>query len=227
MSMRGGERATAGADQVVLVRHAETQWSRDGRHTGRTDIPLTDCGRQAARALGRRLAGWHFELVLVSPSRRARATCELSGLGARAQVREELLEWDYGEYEGLTSAQIEAERANWSLWRDGCPGGESAAEVGARADRVIAELNAAEGAAAVFSHGHTLRVLGARWIALDPRDGGRLGLSTSAICVLGHEHGTPILARWNDAGASAPVSGRATGGRRGCEDRGPGSGTTF
>jgi probable phosphoglycerate mutase len=219
--------AGAAADQVVLVRHAETQWSRDGRHTGRTDIPLTDNGRHTARALGGRLAGWHFELVLVSPSSRARETCELSGLGAKAQLRKELLEWDYGEYEGLTSAQIDAERADWNLWRDGCPGGESAAEVGARADRVIAELNAVEGATAVFSHGHALRVLGARWIALDPLDGGRLGLSTGAICVLSHEHGTPILARWNDAGASAPVSGWATGGWRGCEDRGPGSGTTF
>ena len=183
--------------EVVLVRHAETEWSRDGRHTGRSDIPLTGRGRAAASALADRLSGWRFRLVLVSPLLRARETCELCGLGATAIVREDLHEWDYGEYEGLTTAQIQATRADWSLWRDGCPGGESAADVGARADRVLAELTAADGPVAVFSHGHMLRVLGARWIALDPAQGARLGLSTGAICVLGHERATQILARWN------------------------------
>ena len=189
----------AGASEIVLVRHAETEWSRDGRHTGRSDIPLTDRGRAAASALAERLGAWHFRLVLASPSLRARETRELSGLGAAAGVREDLREWDYGDYEGLTSAQIQATRADWSLWRDGCPGGESAAEVGARADRLIAELGTTEGPIAVFSHGHLLRVLGARWIGLAPEQGGRLGLSTGAICVLGYERATPILSRWNDA----------------------------
>jgi len=189
--------------EVVLVRHAQTEWSLSGRHTGRTDIPLTDDGRAAARVLGPRLREWRFERVLVSPLRRARETCELCGLGERAEVCESLHEWDYGDYEGLTSAEIHAQRADWSLWRDGCPGGESPAQVGARADRVIAELGDAHGAIAVFSHGHMLRVLGARWIELAPEHGARLGLSTAAISVLGYERETSILARWNDAGASS------------------------
>jgi broad specificity phosphatase PhoE len=189
-----------GTPAIVLVRHAETEWSRDGRHTGRTDIPLTDAGRAAASALAGRLAAWSFELVLVSPSLRARETCELCGLGAAAQTREDLLEWDYGDYDGLTTPQIQEQRAGWNLWRDGCPGGESAADVGARADRVIAELRTTGGRVAVFSHGHALRVLGARWIDLEPADGARLGLSPAAISVLGYERGTEILARWNDTG---------------------------
>jgi probable phosphoglycerate mutase len=182
---------------VLLVRHAETEWSRDGRHTGRTDIPLTDHGREVAGELAPQLDGLQLAAVLVSPSKRARETCELCGLGGQAQLRADLLEWDYGDYEGLTSAQIRQERPDWDLWRDGCPGGESPEQVGARADRVIAELSALEGAAAVFSHGHMLRVLGARWIELEPAGGGRLGLSTAAMCVLSHEHGRAIIDRWN------------------------------
>jgi broad specificity phosphatase PhoE len=193
--------AVAVEHEVVLVRHAETEWSSNGRHTGLTDIPLTAAGRAAASALEQRLGGRRFALVLVSPSRRARETCELCGLGAQAQVREDLHEWDYGDYEGLTTPQIRAERPDWVLWRDGSPGGESAADVGARADRVIAELATAQGEVAVFSHGHTLRVLGARWIALEAQSGARLGLSTGALCVLGREHGTAIIVRWNDTGA--------------------------
>jgi len=190
--------------EIVLVRHAETEWSRNGRHTGRTDLPLTDLGRAGARALAERLRGRDFDLVLVSPATRARETCELCGLGAEAQVREDLLEWDYGDYEGLTTPEIREQRPGWLLWRDGAPGGESAADIGARADRVIAELSALSGDAAVFSHGHMLRVLGARWIALGPESGARLGLSTAAICVLGHERETAVIARWNDAGAEPP-----------------------
>jgi broad specificity phosphatase PhoE len=186
-----------GAEDVLLVRHAETEWSRDGRHTGRTDIPLTDHGREVARALAPQLRELRLAAVLVSPSIRARETCELCGLGEQAQPREDLLEWDYGDYEGLTSAQIREQRPDWDLWRDGCPGGESPAQVGTRADSVIAELNGLEGAAAVFSHGHMLRVLGARWIELEPAGGGRLGLSTAAMCVLSHEHGRAIIDRWN------------------------------
>ncbi len=181
----------------MLVRHAETEWSASGRHTGRTDIPLTDCGRAAARALAPRLGEWRFALVLVSPLRRARETCELCGLGEIAQLREDLHEWDYGDYEGLTTAEIHAQRPSWSLWRDGCPGGESPEQVGARADRVIAEASAVHGALAVFSHGHMLRVLGARWIALAPAEGARLGLSPGAISVLSFERETSILALWN------------------------------
>jgi broad specificity phosphatase PhoE len=188
------------AHEVVLVRHAETEWSRDGRHTGRTDIPLTDDGRKVARAAGARLAGRRFQLVLVSPLRRARETCALFGLDCDARTCEELLEWDYGEYEGLTTAQIDAMRPGWSLWRDGCPGGESPADVGARADQLIAELRAVDGDVAVFSHGHILRVLGARWIELAPSLGARLRLSTGALCVLGYERATAALSCWNDTG---------------------------
>ena len=195
--------ATAAAAEIVLVRHAETEWSRAGRHTGRTDLPLTEEGRAAARGLASRLQRERFELVLTSPLRRARETCELAGMGSAAQVREDLVEWDYGEYEGLTTAEIQAERPGWSLWRDGCPGGESAPQVGARADRVIAEVRNAPGAAAVFSHGHMLRVLGARWIELEAAGGAHLGLAAGALCVLGHEHGAAILATWNEAAAPA------------------------
>jgi probable phosphoglycerate mutase len=185
--------------EIVLVRHAETEWSRDGRHTGLTDVALTERGRALARTMASTLAARRFELVLVSPARRARETCELCGLGARPSVREDLHEWDYGEYEGLTSAQIDALRPGWSLWRDGCPGGEDAEQVGARADRVIAELAGHEGDVAVFSHGHMLRVLGARWIGLAATRGAHLRLQTAALSVLGHEHGTPALARWSCA----------------------------
>ncbi len=149
---------------VLLVRHAETEWSLAGRHTGRSDIPLTESGRAAALELGEHLAPSSFTRVLCSPLSRARETCELSGCGALAEQRDDLLEWDYGDYEGLTSAEIKVERADWNLWRDGCPGGETPAEIGARADRLIAELRELEGSVAMFSHGHMLRVLGARWI---------------------------------------------------------------
>ena len=192
--------SSAAAPAAVLVRHAETEWSLNGRHTGRTDLPLTDHGREVAAALRGRLQAWQFALVLVSPSLRARETCDLCGLGAEAQVRDDLHEWDYGDYEGLTTAEIWERRPGWVLWRDGCPGGESPAEVGARADRVIAEVAGSDGDVAVFSHGHMLRVLGARWIALPPGGGERLGLSTAAICVLGHERDTAVIARWNDTG---------------------------
>lgn len=185
------------SDLVVLVRHAETEWSRAGRHTGRTDVPLTDAGREHARTLAGALAEDEFELVLVSPLARARETCELAGFGARALVRDDLAEWDYGAYEGLTTAQILAQRPDWNLWRDGCPDGESPLEVGARADRVVAELETCSGRAIVFSHGHALRVLGARWTGMDPGWGGALGLSTGGICKLSHEHGRQILAGWN------------------------------
>jgi probable phosphoglycerate mutase len=183
--------------EVVLVRHAETEWSRAGRHTGRTDIPLTENGRETARALAPALAGRAFERVLVSPLRRARETCELCDLGDQAELAPDLVEWDYGDYEGLTTPEILARRPGWSLWLDGCPGGEDAAAVGARADRVIAALADVDGSAVLFSHGHFLRVLGARWVALGPSEGARLGLDAGALCVLGHERAEAIIARWN------------------------------
>jgi broad specificity phosphatase PhoE len=193
--------SAASVGEAVLVRHAETEWSLNGRHTGRTDIPLTEHGRDVARGLRERLSPWSFDLVLVSPSLRARETCELCGLDADAQLRPDLLEWDYGDYEGLTTPEIREQRPDWRLWRDGCPGGESAADVGARADRVIEEILSSHARVAAFSHGHMLRVLGARWMALGPELGARLGLSTAAICVLGHERDTQVIARWNDTTA--------------------------
>ena len=188
--------------RIILVRHAETEWSLSGQHTGRTDIPLTEHGREVAAALRTRLRGLGPERVLTSPLTRATETAELAGLGDRAERTDALLEWDYGDYEGLTSPQIDELRPGWSLWRDGCPGGEDAAQVGARADAVLA-LIGPRGTTAIFSHGHMLRVIGARWIGLGPGDGALLGLSTAAICVLGSEHGTHVIWRWNDTGPAA------------------------
>ena len=183
---------------ALLVRHAETEWSKSGRHTGRTDIPLTDDGRERARSLAPVLAGREFAAVLSSPLSRARETCELAGLGERMQLRDDLLEWDYGSYEGLTTPQIRESRPDWYLWRDGCPGGETASDVGERVDRVIAEIRALDGDAALFAHGHVLRVLGSRWVQLAPQDGGRFALSTGALCTLGYERETPVLWKWNE-----------------------------
>ena len=183
--------------QIVLIRHAETECTITHQHTGRTDIPLTDRGRDAARSLARTLAGRRFGQVLLSPSRRARETCELAGFGTQGVQNENLLEWDYGEYDGLTTAQIEALKPGWNQWLDGCPGGEGAADVGLRADRAIAAAIASPGPVALFSHGHLLRVLGARWAGLEPQEGAKLGLSPGAVCLLGHEHGRRIIMRWN------------------------------
>jgi broad specificity phosphatase PhoE len=183
--------------ELLLARHGETEWSVNGRHTGRTDLPLTENGRRRARALADLLAGRSFALVITSPLRRAVETCQLAGLGDHAQVRDDLHEWDYGDYEGVTTPQIHERRPGWSLWRDGCPHGEKAADVGARADRVIAEARATEGDAIAFGHGHMLRVLGARWVALPPADGGLLALGTGALSTLGYEHEEPVVVRWN------------------------------
>jgi broad specificity phosphatase PhoE len=184
--------------EVVLVRHGQTEWSLSGQHTGRTDIPLTGEGRRNGEAIRERLAGREFERVITSPLARAAETCRLAGFGDVSEVRDELLEWNYGEYEGLTTPEIREQRPDWLLWRDGCPGGETAAEVGARADRLIAELRGLDGDAALFAHGHLLRVLAARWVELPPEDGGRLALSTAAICVLGWEREVPVIWLWND-----------------------------
>jgi probable phosphoglycerate mutase len=183
--------------ELLLARHAETEWSANGRHTSRTDLPLTDLGHALARRLAPDLADRRFALVLTSPLRRAIETCELAGLGAEAQVREELREWGYGDYEGFTTAEIQRERPGWSLWRDGCPNGEMAAEVGARADLVIAEVRAAGADAIAFGHGHMLRVLAARWLGLAPENGELFALATGTLGTLGYEHGTAVIRSWS------------------------------
>ena len=183
--------------ELLLARHGETEWSLDGRHTGTTDLPLTENGRHRARRLEPVLAGRTFALVLTSPLQRAIETCRLAGLAEVAEIRDDLREWNYGDYEGMTTAQIHERDPDWILWRDGCPNGERAEDVGARADRLIAEARGADGDVIFFGHGHMLRVVGARWVDLPPADGGLLGLSTGTLCVLAHEHDLPILARWN------------------------------
>lgn len=180
-----------------MVRHGETEWSKDGRHTGMSDIPLTAHGREEARQLAPELHAWSFALVLTSPLQRARETCRLAGYGAQAQPRPDLVEWDYGSYDGKTSKQIEATRPDWSLWRDGGPGGETAAGVGRRVDRVIAEIRGTTGNVLLFAHGHVLRVLTARWLGQPPEDGRLYALGTASMGVLGYEHDDPVIQRWN------------------------------
>jgi broad specificity phosphatase PhoE len=183
--------------QVVLVRHGQTAWSVAGRHTGRTDVPLTEAGRDAAARLAGPLAVHSFALVLTSPLRRARDTCALAGFGAVARVDDDLVEWDYGEYEGRTTPAIRSERPRWSLWSDGAPGGEDAAGVGARADRVIATVRAASGDALLFAHAHILRVLAARWVGLPPEDGARFALDPARPSTLGYERDVAVIREWN------------------------------
>ena len=182
----------------MLARHGATEWSASGRHTGTTDVPLSETGRRQAATLRERLAGQDFALVLTSPLSRARDTCELAGLGDRAQVEPELREFDYGEYEGLTTDQIRETRPAWSIWRDGAPGGETPDDVGERADRVIARALEAGGDVALFAHGHLLRVLAARWIELPALFGGNLALSTASVSELGYERERRALWLWND-----------------------------
>jgi probable phosphoglycerate mutase len=183
--------------EVVLVRHGETEWSASGRHTGRTDVPLTDDGRRQAEALRACLSEWTFEVVLTSPLRRAAETCRLAGLEDVAQVREDLREWDYGDYEGRTTAEIRAGRAGWNLWVDGVPNGEPIEHVGTRADGVVADIRSAGGDVALFAHGHILRVVAARWLDLAPDRGRSFVLETATISVLGYERETPAILRWN------------------------------
>jgi probable phosphoglycerate mutase len=183
--------------KIWLFRHGETEWSKSGQHTGRTDLPLTDVGRERAEALGRYLAGRRFALVLSSPLTRALDTCRLAGYGDQVQLTDDLLEWDYGEYEGRRTVDIQKERPGWLLWKDGVPGGESAEEVAARAQKVIERAVAADGDVALFSHGHMLRVLGATWIGLAPVAGQLLALGTAAQCMLGYEHDYRVIHVWN------------------------------
>ena len=183
--------------EVWLIRHGETEWSATGRHTGLTDLPLTDRGRDAARAVAPVLHDHSFSAVFTSPLQRARETCELAGLAVQAQVMDDLHEWEYGDYEGLTTPQIRESRPGWTVWRDGCPGGESAADVGVRADRVVTVLRGVDGDVAVFAHGHFLRVLGARWCGLEPEDGAVLALDTATVSRLGWEREQPVIRTWN------------------------------
>jgi broad specificity phosphatase PhoE len=186
------------SDRVaVVVRHGQTEWSLAGRHTGRTDVPLTEEGRAAAARLAGPLGLRSFSVVLTSPLRRARDTCALAGYAAVARVDDDLLEWDYGEYEGRTTAAIRAERPGWSLWNDGVPGGEDAAAVGRRVDRVIASVRAAPGDALLFAHAHVLRVLAARWIELQPQAGARFALDPARPSTLGYERDVPVIREWN------------------------------
>ena len=191
--------------EIVLARHGETEWSRDRRHTGRTDIPLTENGRRQAAILRDAFAGRSFERVLSSPLSRALETCREAGLGDQAELTGDLCEWDYGEYEGITTAEIRERRPGWNLWRDGCPGGESAKDVGRRVDRVLDSLADLDGDAAVFAHGHVLRVLTARWLGLGPEQGALFKLDTGTLSALGYERETRVITRWNSpVTASAP-----------------------
>lgn len=183
---------------IVLVRHGPTEWSVSGRHTGNTDIPLTDEGREIAGRLRGRLALYEFTTVLVSPLVRARETAELAGLGDRVEVELDLREYDYGAYEGLTTKEIREQRPGWYLWRDGVPDGETPDEVGERADRVIARALADGGDAALVGHGHCLRVIGARWIELHAAYAGHLALGTAAVCELDYERDQRVVRLWND-----------------------------
>ena len=185
------------APEIVLVRHGETEWTVSERHTGRTDVPLTENGRTQAKALGARLTERSFGRVLASPLVRARDTCELAGFAARAELRDDLMEIDYGDAEGRTTVQMREDVPGWTAWSHGAPGGESLAEVGARVDVVVDELRATEGDVAIFAHGHILRVLAARWIGLGPECGSRLRLETGSLSVLGWEREHQVLLMWN------------------------------
>jgi broad specificity phosphatase PhoE len=185
--------------EIYLVRHGETEWSASGKHTGRTDIPLTPAGEEAARHIAIRLSGLTFSAVWSSPSQRASKTCALAGFGSQAVTKAELAEWDYGAYEGLTTKQILAERPGWRLFRDGCPRGELTSDVGARADLIIGQLRQTDGTFLIFSSSHFLRVLAARWLGLQPEAGGLFVLDTASISILGYEHDLtePVIRRWN------------------------------
>jgi broad specificity phosphatase PhoE len=182
---------------VFAIRHGETAWSLSGQHTGTTDIPLTDAGRRLAKRMRPVLAARAFGLVLCSPMQRARETCELAGLGDKAVIDSDLVEWNYGEYEGLTPKQIREMAPGWLIFRDGCPGGEAPEQVGARVDRVIARSRAVEGDIALFAHGHVLRVFVARWIGLPPGGGQHFLLNTGTLCVLGYYREIPAVRTWN------------------------------
>jgi probable phosphoglycerate mutase len=204
-----------GSAALHLIRHGETAWSLSGRHTGKTEVSLTQPGEGDSRRLLARLRGVGFHRVFTSPRRRAHRTCELAGLGAVARIEPDLAEWDYGDYEGLTTAEIHERHPRWNIFRDGCPTGESPEQVAARADRLLARLRPLEGNVALFTHGHFGRVLGARWIGLPVRDARRFLLSSASLSLLGYEHGRadqPAVVLWNDVSHTAsPVAGAPPG----------------
>jgi probable phosphoglycerate mutase len=193
------------ATQLVLARHGRTPWAAAGRHTGRTDVELDDVGRGEAKAIADRLRGLHIDRVLTSPLSRARETAELAGLGALAEVREELAEWDYGELEGRTTSEIRADRPGWTIWAGDVPGGETPEQVGRRVDAVLDEVGACGLTVALFAHGHLLRVLAARWLGLAPQDGRYLKLDTASLSVLGHEREQRVIQSWNLICAGGPL----------------------
>ena len=184
-------------DELWVVRHGETEWSASGRHTSVTDVPLTAEGERAARRLGERLAGTTFDLVLTSPRERARRTAELAGF-PDAHVEDDLAEWAYGDYEGVTTATIRTTVPGWTVWTHPCPGGETSTQVSTRLDRVVAKVRARGGRVLVFGHGHASRGLAARWLAQPVVEGRLFRLDTATISVLGYEHESPVVARWND-----------------------------
>jgi broad specificity phosphatase PhoE len=185
---------------IYLARHGETAWSLSGQHTGRTDLPLTERGERNASRLGERLRGLTLARVFTSPLQRAARTCELAGFGTVAEVDGDLLEWNYGDYEGRRTIEIHAERPDWQLFRDGCPSGESPDQVGARADRVVSRVRAIQGDVLLFSSGHFLRVFAARWLGLEPAGGRYFLLSTASLSTLGYEHNLsePVIRLWNE-----------------------------
>lgn len=193
--------------EILLIRHGETEWSASHRHTSYTDLDLTDDGERQAGDLRAHLAGRDFAAVLVSPRLRATRTAELAGLTPH-RIDADLAEWHYGEYEGRTTADIRRDRPQWNLWTDGCPGGESPDQVGARLDRVLARASALldDGDVALVAHGHSLRVAGARWIDLPAAGGAKLRLETASVSVLGHEHDRPVILRWNQSAPTPPTA---------------------
>jgi broad specificity phosphatase PhoE len=198
---------------VCLARHGETAWSLSGQHTGLTDLPLTERGELDAQSLGRRLQGFTFEKVFTSPLKRATRTCDLAGFGSEAEADRDLVEWNYGEYEGRRTREIHEQRPDWQLFRDGCPGGETADQVGDRADRVLARVRRVSGNVLLFSSAHFLRVLTARWLGLDAAAGRYFLLETASLSILGYEHNLsePAIRLWNDARHVEDRSVRFTG----------------
>ena len=192
-----GSTPMADKTRLWLVRHGETEWSKSGQHTGRTDIPLTAMGERQAQALGRNLAGRQFALVLTSPLGRARETCRLAGFASAAQVTDDLLEWNYGIYEGRTTAAVRAEQPGWSIWTTTVPEGETVEQVGERTRRVIARAETAGGDVALFAHAHVLRILSACWLGLPPIHGRNLALGTASMSVLGYERENRVIEVWN------------------------------
>jgi broad specificity phosphatase PhoE len=191
-----------------LFRHGETAWSLSGAHTGRTDLPLTDAGRARALAMGRYLNGRHFAMVLTSPLGRARETCRLAGFGDLAQIEPNLQEWNYGEYEGRTTAEIHKQVPGWSLWRDGVPNGETVEQVAERARAVIERAALAAGDVALFAHGHILRILTSSWLGLEPASGRLFALGTGSLSILGYERETRVIQLWNENVAAFPAPPR-------------------